>query len=191
MAGQDDTSVGQQDYVLPSICSLKQASNRKPQHADTRAYIQAIFDIGQETNEKANATKVAQDMRTATDDKGTCCFRKSICCSQAKLKACLDPWLKQPRSQDRKKLVSDTSFCQDDSDEEENQEESDENEMLSHIMDNITGLAHPVVYQDINLCEKKTLKKYGEKNLQSMLHELELNPDGTSKAELVQCTYEQ
>ncbi len=51
----------------------------------------------------------------------------------------------------------------------------------------LLGCPHPVVYQDINLCEKKTLEKYEEKTeLQSMVHELELNPEGTTKAELVQ-----
>ena len=32
------------------------------------AYIQSIFDIDEKTKEKANATTVAQDMRTAIDD---------------------------------------------------------------------------------------------------------------------------
>ncbi len=64
-------SVGQQDYVLPCGWALKQASKRRPHSAEVRAYIQyvqPVFDIGQATNEKANATKVVQDKRTGTDD---------------------------------------------------------------------------------------------------------------------------
>ncbi len=70
----------------------------------------------------------------------------------------------------------------------ENEDDSPKNDMLNHIIDNTTGMAHPVIYQNINLSQKKGgLKRYGEKKLQSMVDTLELNPGGTSKLELVTC----
>ncbi len=140
MAGQDDTSVGQQEYILPCGWALKQASKRKPHNAEVRAYIQAIFDIGQATNEKANATKVAQDMRTATDDKGNLLFQEKHWLQPSQIKSLFGSMAKAAKKPGQKRLVSDTDFGQDDSDE-------DENEMLNHLMDNTTGMAHPVVIQ--------------------------------------------
>ena len=51
-----------------------------------------------------------------------------------------------------------------------------------------TCIISGVVYQNINLCQKKGgLKRYGEDRLESMRDTLEVNPECTSKLELVTC----
>ena len=49
-------------------------------------------------------------------------------------------------------------------------------------------MAHPVIFENINLCEKRTgLGRYGEKKLKKMVESLELTPQGTNKPSLVDC----
>ena len=74
--GLEERSAGHKDYDLPCGWALKTPSKRTPHNPAVRAYIQAIFDLGEATKEKANAVKVAQDMRAATDDNGNLLFEE-------------------------------------------------------------------------------------------------------------------
>ncbi len=65
---------------------------------------------------------------------------------------------KDAKKPGQKKLVPETNFGQEDSDVDENKNDSQENEMLNYIIDNANSMTRPVIYQDINLCEKKGLK---------------------------------
>ncbi len=53
---------------------FQQKTTHRQNSKEVVAYIQSIFDIGEKTKEKANASTVAQDMRTATDDDGNLPF---------------------------------------------------------------------------------------------------------------------
>ena len=178
---------GQQDYVLPCGWALKATSKQTTRSPEVRAYIQAIFHIGQATNKKANAVNVSKDMRTATDDKGNLLFEEKHWLQPSQVKNLFSTMAKEAKKPGEKRLVPETDFGQNDSDTE-NEDDSQENDMLNHIIGNTSGMTHPVIYQNINLCQKKGgLKRYGGKKLQSMVDTLELNPDGTSKLELVTC----
>ena len=64
----------------------------------------------------------------------------------------------------QKRKVSETDFGGELTEEEESEDEQD-NEMLENILENTTSMIHPVVYQNIYLCEKKaTQARYGDKN---------------------------
>ncbi len=68
--------------------------------------------------------------------------------------------------------MSETDFGQDSSDEPK--DDPDENEMLQNILENTTSMTHPVIFQNINLCKKRTgLGRYGEKKLKNMVEALE------------------
>ncbi len=74
-----------------------------------------------------------------------------------------------------------------DSDNDYN-EDNEENEMLRNILENTISMTHPIIFQNINLCEKRNgLKRYGEKKLKLMIETLELSPDGADKDSLVAC----
>ncbi len=62
------------------------------------------------------------------------------------------------KKQGDKRLVSETDFGQKSSeaDEQSDEEDEEDNEMLENILQNTASMTHPVVYQDINLCEKRT-----------------------------------
>ena len=89
-----------------------------------------------------------------------------------------------------KRLVSETDFGRESSetDEQSDEEDEDENEMLENILQNTTSMTHPVIYLDINLCEKRTkIGKYREKKLKAMVEALDLVPEETDKKILVEC----
>ncbi len=64
--------------------------------------------------------------------------------------------------------------------------------MSEHILQNIASMTHPVIFQNFNLCEKRSkgLGMYGEKKLTSMVEAYELSPDGTHKKLLLDCLKE-
>ena len=75
MEQQESMSAGP-SYILPCGWALKKKTIDRQNSKEVIAYIQSIFDIGEKTKEKANATTVAKDMQTATDDHGTLLFAK-------------------------------------------------------------------------------------------------------------------
>ena len=82
----------------------------------------------------------------------------------------------------QKRLVSETDFGQESADADEPEDNPEENEILQNIMENTTAMTHPVIFQNINLCEKRSkLGRYGEKKLKSMMEILELSPIDTDK----------
>ena len=175
MVGQNETREGQHDYVLPCGWALKATSKRTTRSPEVRAYIQAIFDLGQATNEKANAVNVSKDMRTATDDKGNLLFEEKDWLQPSQVKNLFSTMAKEAKKPGEKRLFSETDFDQDS--DAENEDHSQQNDMLNYIIDNTTGMTHPVIFQNINLCQKKGgLKRYGEKKLQSTLSEETAHP---------------
>ena len=74
-------------------------------------------------------------------------------------------------------------------DEEENNTERDDDapeDMLIDILEKTTSMKHPVIFQSINLCQKRdSINRYGEKKLKCMVESLDLSPEGTNKPALV------
>ena len=94
------------------------------------------------------------------DDHGNLLFTKKDWFEPKQIKSLFAPWLKKPW---QKRKVSENAFGGELTEEEESEEEED-NEMLENIVENTTSMTHPVVYQNIDLCEKRgTLARYGDK----------------------------
>ncbi len=53
------------------------------------------------------------------------------------------------------------------------------NDMLIDIMENTTSMKHPVIFQSINLCQKRdsqSINRHGEKRLKCMVESVDLSP---------------
>ncbi len=191
MEQQEETTAAGPSYVLPCGWALKKKPTHRQNSKEVIAYIQAIFDIGKKTKEKANATTVSQDMRTATDDDGNLLFSEKDWLQPNQVKNLFSSMAKKAKTSGQKRLVSETDFGQKSTDADEPEDNPEENEMLQNIIENTTAMTHPVIFQNINLCEKRSkLGKYGEKKVKSMVEALELSPTDTNKWSLVDCLKE-
>ncbi len=158
-------------YILPSGWALKKKTTHRQYSKEVIAYIQSICDIGEKTKEKANATTVAQDMRTATDDDGNLPFAEKDWLQANQIKNLFSPMAKKAKMSGQKTLVSESDFGQESAGGDKHEDDQEENDMLKNILQSTTSMRHPVIFQNINFCQKRTngLGRYGEKKLTSMV----------------------
>ena len=154
MEQQESASAGP-SYVLPCGWALKKKPTHRQNSKEVIAYIQAIFDIGEKTKEKANATTVAQDMRTATDDDGNLLFAEKDWLQANHIKNLFSSMAKTAKMSGQERLVSETDFGQEPSDVDEAADNQEDNEMLQNILQNTTSMAHPVIFQNIIYVKKE------------------------------------
>ncbi len=139
MEQQESTSAGP-SYILPCGWALKKKTAHRQNSKEVIAYIQSIFDIGEKTKEKANATTVAQDMRTATDDDGNLLFAEKDWLQANQIKNLFGSMAKKAKMSGQKMLVSETDFGQESADGDEHEDVQEENEMLANIPQNTTSI---------------------------------------------------
>ena len=108
MQREQTNITGHPDYVLPVGWALKKPPKKTQHDPKVKAYIQAIFDIGQTTKEKANATKVSQDLRSATDDNGNVLFQEKNWLTPNQIKNMFSTMAKKAKQPKGKRTFSQT-----------------------------------------------------------------------------------
>ena len=139
-------------------------------------------------------------MRTATDDKGDLLFSEADWLQPSQIKNMFSGLAKKKKLPGQKRLFSETDDApgmmanmEDEEDEEDLEHDDDDDtphDMMLEILQNTTDMNHPVIYQNINLCEIRksgSIKRYGEKKLRNMIESLNLNPIDMTKTAMVEC----
>ena len=151
--------------TLPKGWALKSSTvQRKRLNAGQKDYLTKMFDLGEKTGHKVDATTVSQSMRKARNLDGSFMFDSDEYLTPKQIKSFFSRLAKKRREANMDGLDDEEE------DEEARQDEEELGELTESVMKEI-GLFHPIMFETHNLCELATsvkLSKFSIKMLQEM-----------------------
>ena len=164
------TSEGHCENALPQGWALKIAKSNTRFNDEQKAYLNDMFDIGQETGHKLDPGTVARNMRYAKD----CSGKRRFSISEF-----LTP--KQVRSYFSRRAAKIKNKPEESDENEAAAEEQDAYFQTRSLIINECQLVHPVVFDTYNLCRLSAsngLKKLSISLLQSICEHFDIDISG-------------